>query len=270
MKTEIIKIALISLSALSFSTIKAQDTTKIKDSKETIIVHDSTNARPVQPVVHDTVVKTAPPVIDKKEDNPRLHSLELGVRYMPTFSSMALRTYEGDVIQGQTTMSNGYGAMISVTGKHVGLQGEVDYLQISQKYKDRNLDRVVDINYLNIPVLLTFNTDKTQMVNWNVVIGPQFGVNVGAKTNTNGGASTDTLRAVVAVKKGDVGIAYGTGLDFMVNKMHTIRIDLGFRGFYGLVDMNAKSTQYSPDTYNVIVKASRKTYGGYLGLTFLF
>jgi hypothetical protein len=166
-------------------------------------------------------------------------------------------------------MSNGYGIMLGVTSEHVGIQAEVDYLEISQKYKDRNMDRKVDVNYLNIPVLLSLNTGKSQMINFNLVAGPQFGLNVGSKTSTNGSESTDTLRAVVAVKKGDIGLAYGAGLEFMVNKIHTVRIDLGFRGFYGIVNASSTPTN-DPNTYNVIVNASRKTYGGYLGLTFLF
>ena len=189
---------------------------------------------------------------------------------MPTFSSLTVRTYEGDVVQGETTMSNGYGGIIGFNGKHIGLQGEVNYLKISQKYKDRNLDRVVDISYLNIPVLLSLNTDKSKMINWNVVAGPQFGINAGAKTSSSGGESTDTLKAVVAIKKGDIGLAYGTGLEFMLNAKRSVRLDLGFRGFYGLVDMRDTSTDNDPNTYNVIVKASRKTYGGYIGFAFLF
>ncbi len=247
------KITLLSLSAILFlSTVKAQqsDTTKVIETKETIVTQ---------------------PVQNQKEEPPRLHNLELGVRFMPTFSSLAVRTSTNEVIQGTATMSNGYGFMMGINlTRMVGLQFEVNYLQTSQKYKDMNLDRVVNVNYLNIPVLLSLNTDKSRMVNWNVVIGPQFGINIGSNTTTNGSASTDTLRAVVAVKQSDVGVAYGTGLEFMLNKMRTIRIDAGFRGFYGLVNMNATNTNSAPNTYNVMVNASRKTYGGYLGLTFLF
>jgi hypothetical protein len=121
---------------------------------------------------------------------------------------------------------------------------------------------------VNIPVMLSFNTDKTLPVNLNFVVGPQFGINVGSSIQSSGNANADTLRAVVAVKQGDVGAAYGAGLEFALNKAHTLRLDLGFRGFYGFVDMRADQT--SPDSYNILVRASRKTYAGYLGLTFCF
>lgn len=276
MKNEMKKITLLSLSAMFlFTAVNAQvsDTVKVKETKETketITTRDSTHVAPMKKAVPpDTIAKVAPPVEQKEE--PRFHNGEFGIRLMPTFSSLAVRTYNGEIIQGDVSVSNGYGLMLANNfTRHVGVQVEVNYLKTSQKYRDNDLDRVVDVSYLNIPLLLSLNTNKSARVNWNFVVGPQFGLNIGAKTSSNGGSSADTVSAVVAVRKGDVGLAYGTGLEFMVNRMRTIRIDAGFRGFYGLVNMNDKNTDNDPNTYNVIVNASRKAYGGYLGLTFLF
>lgn len=272
------KITLMSLSALFLmGTMSAQvsDSTRVKETKETketITTRDSTHVSPAKKTVApDTIAKVAPAVIEQKEEVPRFHNLELGVRFMPTFSSLAVRSYNGEVIQGEVTVSNGYGLMFANNfTRNIGVQLEVNYLKTSQKYRDNNLERSVDVSYLNIPVLLSINTDKSSKVNWNFVLGPQFGLNVGAKTSSDGGSSSDTVRAVVAVRKGDVGLAYGTGFEFMVNKMRTMRIDVGFRGFYGLVNMDDKNTDNDSNTYNVIVNASRKAYGGYLGFTFLF
>jgi hypothetical protein len=217
-------------------------------------------------VVHDTVVKEEP-----KRAEPLLRRLELGIRYLPTFSSLALRTYGGETVEGELVMSHGFGVMLGVNlSRHVGLQGEVNYYEVSQKYKDQSLERQVNVSFLNIPVLLSLNTDKSQMLNFKIEAGPQFGLNVGSSVETRGNRNADTLRAVVGVKEGDVGAAYGAGLDIMLNAQRTVRLDLGFRGFYGLVDMNADQSSNNPDTYNVLIKASRKTYSGYAGLTFLF
>jgi hypothetical protein len=153
--------------------------------------------------------------------------------------------------------------------KHIGLQLECNYNTISQTYKDQNLERQVHINYIDVPLLLSLSTDKSKCVNFNVVVGPQFGINAGSSITSNGtSASSDTVHALLAVKQGDVGVAYGAGLDFCLNKARTIRLDIGFRGVYGLV--NIDSENIAPDTYNVLVKASRKSYAGYAGLTFLF
>jgi hypothetical protein len=47
-----------------------------------------------------------------------------------------------------------------------------------------------------------------------------------------------------------------------------MRLDIGYRGFYGMVDINATKTDNN--TYNVIAKASRKTNVLYAGLAFVF
>jgi hypothetical protein len=218
------------------------------------------------------VLTTSAPVYeDSGDENPSLRKTEFGLRYYPTFSTLKVRTYSGEVVDGTFTMGNVFGAFIGHNfNRHVGLVLEVDYNQMAQKYRDGNLDRVVNLSYLNIPVLLSFNTDKTNWVNWNFVVGPQFGLNIGSSLKTTGNANGDTLRATVGVKQGDVGLAYGTGLEFALNKAHTFRLDVGFRGYYGLVNVDAKESSSNSGTYNVVLQAARKYYSGYVGLTFVF
>jgi hypothetical protein len=103
-------------------------------------------------------------------------------------------------------------------------------------------------------------------LNLNAVVGPQFGINVGSDINSSG--SNGTTRAVVETKKGDIGAAYGAGLEFVLNQNRTIRFDIGYRGFYGFVDVDADKT--GEDTYNVMVSANRKTHAAYARITFLF
>jgi hypothetical protein len=202
------------------------------------------------------------------DDDDELKHVEFGIRYMPTFSSIDMNTSNG-VVQGSFTMSNGFGVMLGINlTQNVGVQGEINYYQINQKYADGSLNRDLTINYLNIPVLLSLNTNKAAPVNLNFVAGPQFGINVGSNFETSGSNGSETARAVVALRKGDVGVAYGAGLEFALNKNHSLRLDLGFRGFYGLVNMDSSTNQ--DGTYNVIVSASRKTYGGYVGLAWMF
>jgi hypothetical protein len=194
---------------------------------------------------------------------------EFGIRYMPTFTAMDFKTYDGGVVQASATMSNGFGVMMAFNlSSHVGLQGEINYYEANQSYVDRSINYEVKIQYLNVPLLLSLNTDKSMPVNLNFVAGPQFGFNVGSSVNSSGSEGSDTLNIVAAVKPADIGFAYGAGLEFALNSGHSIRLDVGYRGFYGLVDMNSTST--GSDSYNIIVSTSRKTNGGYLGLTFLF
>jgi hypothetical protein len=198
-----------------------------------------------------------------------LRHLEFGLRYMPTFSSIDVHAHDGRVINGSVTMSQGFGIMTALNlTKHLGVQAEVNYYQITQKYADRTFNNDLTINYLNIPVLLSLNTNKEARVNFNIVAGPQFGFNLGSKFTSSGTDPQDSTKAVVALRKGDVGVAYGAGFEFALNQSHTFRLDVGYRGFYGLVNMDATTSQSG--TYNVIVSTSRKTYGGYLGLAWMF
>lgn len=202
------------------------------------------------------------------QDNT-LKRVELGVRYMPTFSSIDLKTVNDDVIEGSVSMKHGFGVMLGINlSKHFGIQGEIDYYEVSQEYRDLEVNREVDIKYINIPLLLSLNTNKEKRVNLNVVAGPQFGINAGASIKTTGTENTEDIHAVVAVKKADVGIAYGAGLEFALNQNHSVRLDLGYRGFYGLVDIN--DSKSDNNTYNVVAEASRKSNAVYAGFTLTF
>jgi opacity protein-like surface antigen len=194
---------------------------------------------------------------------------EFGIRYMPTFSALDLNASNNDIIEGSASLSHGFGVMLGVNlSRHFGFQGEINYYQISQSFRDQDLNNEIEIRYLNIPLLISMNTSKEKRLNFNAVAGPQFGLNVGASIKSTGTEDPENLDAVVAIKKGDIGFAYGAGVEFALNMNHSVRLDLGYRGFYGLVDMNATKT--SENTYNVIAKASRKTNAVYLGITFLF
>lgn len=213
--------------------------------------------------------KTKDPAATQTADEPELHKNEFGIRYLPTFTDLSLRNYNGEVVKGTVTANNGFGVMFAHNiSSVVGLQIEINYDKISQKYKDRGLDQKVTIDYFNIPLLLSLCTPKTNPVFFGIVVGPQFGINAGSKLNGNNQSETDTLHAVVAVKQGDVGLAYGAGFGIALNEKQTVRVDFGFRGMYGLVDINGTPT--ADNTYNVLVKGSRKVYGGYAGITFLF
>ena len=209
--------------------------------------------------------------VEDDDNNEPLRRGEIGARYMPTFSRLALRSVSGEAIQGTMSLSHGWGVFGAFNfSRHVGIQAEINYHDINQKYKDQGLNRQVRVSYLNIPVLLSLNTNKEAPVNVNFVLGPQFGFNIGAEVDDGDGANADAVEATVGVKSGDVGAAYGAGLEFALNDEHTLRLDVGFRGYYGLVDMSANQSSNNPDTYNVLLKATRKAYSGYVGIAFLF
>ena len=273
MKNSGIKGALLfSASLLFITTVHAQDTTMVIDKttiheRETTITQDP--GAPAPTVVVAQPVAVLQPVAEKTESNSELKMGEIGLRYMPTFSALSFRTESGNVVTGSVTMNHGFGLMLGVNfTRHFGLEGDIIYYSTSQSYKDVNVNRDVTIRYIDVPLLLSFNTDRSKPINVNFVAGPQFGFNVGTHISSAGSENNDTLHAVVAVKKSDVGVAYGVGVEFALNPEHCLRLDVGYRGFYGLVDMNG--TTSGNETFNVILNKSRKTQGFYVGLTFEF
>jgi hypothetical protein len=254
----------VALAQVNNNIIINSDTTRTNTKTDTVRVVEVDTVKEVRIVE----VPKEEPKITKEE--PPFKSGEIGVRFMPTFSTFKVMNPDGRVAQAELAVSYGYGGMLAVNSKHVGLQLEVIYSEISQKYKDQDLERKIDINYLNIPLLLTLNTDKSKPVNFGVAFGPQVGINIGSRVSTKGGSSdTDTLQATVALKKGDFGFAYGAGFDFALNPKRTVKLNLGFRGVYGLIDISDNKTR-ATNSYYILGRTNVETYSGYLGLSFVF
>ncbi len=209
--------------------------------------------------------------IKAPEEYP-LRPMEIGLRFMPTVSSFDMRATDGGIVEGKSVLSYGFGGMLAVNfSKNIGMQAEVIYNSASQQFKDQQLERKITVNYINIPLMFSLNTSKTECVNLNMVVGPQIGLNVGSKfETTGGGGESDTITTVLAVRQGDLGFAYGAGLDICLNKERTVRFDIGFRGVYGLLDISNNSQNTTAQNYYLLDRTHIETYSLYGGLTFLF
>jgi Outer membrane protein beta-barrel domain len=196
-------------------------------------------------------------------------STEFGIRAMPTVSNFELHNASGGVIEGEATIGFGLGAFLGFNfTDHFGIQVEAIYNTYSQKYTEADNDYRVDLKYVNIPLLLSYNTNKMEAVNFNIVAGPQIGISVGSDIFNENNAPNDD--AVLSVKNGDLGFAYGAGLDFGLNAAKTFRLGLGFRGVLGLFDISDNSQSIATENYYVLDRTNVKTYSAYLGFSILF
>jgi hypothetical protein len=196
---------------------------------------------------------------------------EFGLRFMPTFSKFDLQTSSGGSVKGEVKLGYGIGGLLGFNfNKNVGAQVEVIYSSLSQKYTENNVDREVNLKYVNIPLLLSLNTGKTKMINLNIVAGPQIGVSVGSSLSSSGNTSSDSTTAVLSVKKGDLGVAYGAGVDFGLNPARTIRLSVGYRGVLGLFDVSDNNQNLTTDAYYILDRSHIKTNAIYMGLSILF
>jgi Outer membrane protein beta-barrel domain len=189
----------------------------------------------------------------------------VGVRFMPTFSTFQIFTPTTGRLNSDLSTGYGLGGFIGYYfTEQLGVQGEIIYSAIAQKYKEVDVERQIDLKYVNIPLLFSLNTGKSQKINFNLVAGPQIGISAGSKL------SAGNNNAILSVKKGDIGFAYGAGLDFGIDALHLFRLGLGFRGVVGLLDISDHNTTLTTDNYYVLDRSTIKSYSGYLGLSILF
>lgn len=193
----------------------------------------------------------------------------IGARFMPTVTKFEVRTIENGVAKTNFVIGYGAGGLLGFNfSKNVGLQAEVIYSVLSQKFTDNDLEKTIKLSYLHIPLLLTLNTDVSNPVNLNICAGPQIGINTGSSIDTKGSQGVDTVSAIIAVKPADLGIAYGAGLDFRVAP--AVSLGLGFRGVYGILDISEKSKSITTNQYYILDRSHVKTYAGYIGINFNF
>lgn len=197
-------------------------------------------------------------------------SAEFGLRFMPTVSSFDMQSTSGGTVKGQVTLGYGVGALLGFNfSDHVGVQGEVIYSSIAQKYKEQDVERKVNLKYINIPLMLSLNTNKSGPVNLNLVAGPQIGISAGSDVSTTGGDGSSP-QALVTVKKGDLGLAYGAGVDFALSPSGAFRLGFGFRGVYGMFDISDNNNSTTTNSYYILDRTHVKTYSAYAGLSILF
>jgi hypothetical protein len=196
---------------------------------------------------------------------------EFGVRLMPIFSSFGLQTSTGNTVKGDVKLGFGGGAFMGYNfSRHVGGQVEVLYSTIAQQYQEEDVVRKVNLRYVHVPLLLSLNTGKSNWFNFNIVAGPQLGINAGSRLTTSAGEGTDNRHAILALKRNDIGFAYGAGVDFGLNPSRRARVSAGYRGVLGLLNIRDKSAAIDPDSYYILDRERINTNAAYVGLSIMF
>ena len=201
----------------------------------------------------------------------KLRRFEIGIRFMPTFSKLDLTSSSGGKVTGSAKLNFGAGGLVGFSfTKHMGTQVEVIYTSITQKYVENNKEESVNLKYMNFPVLFRLNTDKTRRVNLNAVVGPQIGLSIGSSFSATTGTDSSGVTNSSDVKAGDLGFAYGAGLDFAINPARSMNIGVGYRGVYGLIDVSNNNKNTTTSTAYVLDKTNIVTNAFYIGFSFLF
>ncbi len=197
-------------------------------------------------------------------------NIEIGVRLIPTVSSFKMKNESGGTIKGEATLGCGFGAMLGIKiTDHFGLQVEAIYNSLNQNYKTQDEERKINLRYFSIPILFSLHTTKTKTVSFNVVAGPQLGISAGSSITTSEN-NPDVGEPVLSVKNGDLGLAYGGGVDIALDSDKIFRLGIGYRGVMGLIDISDNSNTTATDSFYILEKTTINTNSVYAGLSFLF
>lgn len=203
-------------------------------------------------------------------ETPSQRGFHIGARYQPTFGQLDFRTEGNETIRANFEVAHGFGGSLNYYfSNYVGTHLEVNATRQAYQFEDAQRIRRVDLSYINVPLLLSLNTNYGKPVNFNITGGPYFGLNTGASTDVvvNNGNTTGTGVAVVNVNPLDIGIAYGAGIDFGIGETRWMHINLGFRGTQGIIDIGETQTTQTQNQFQIVAGKSRmKTYGAYIGL----
>jgi opacity protein-like surface antigen len=205
------------------------------------------------------------------QDETPFKRVEFGIRLMPTYTALNVKTSDGGEISGSANIGFGAGAFLGVNlSNHVSILGECIYSSITQKTYDANVERKVKLKYVNVPILLSLNTNKSSFFNLNLVAGPQVGFNVRNSISISGTNEINNSQPILSVKKNDFGFVFGAGIDFGINHDRTARLGFGYRGVRGLIDINKNSGTQTSDAYYVLDRTKIKTNAAYISLSIMF
>jgi hypothetical protein len=80
-------------------------------------------------------------------------------------------TSDNGKVSGDFKYGYGIGGFLGFNfNEHVGIQAEVIYNSISQKYSEFDTEKEINLQYYNIPLLLSLNSGKNKPVNFNLVV----------------------------------------------------------------------------------------------------
>jgi hypothetical protein len=119
-------------------------------------------------------------------------------------------------------------------------------------------------------MLFSIHTGKLKTLNFSVIAGPQLGISAGSSISPSENYNPGIDEPILSVKNGDLGLAYGGGVDIALDDDKKIRLGIGYRGVMGLIDVSDESNTIVTDTYYVLEKTTIKTHSIYAGLSILF
>jgi hypothetical protein len=207
------------------------------------------------------------------QEDKSLSGFHFGLKFQPFINSLNFKGSDGQNASMEQTVNSGWGASLNYFfSPWIGLHLEVMNMRQKFAFDDGLAKRRIDLNYIQIPLLLSVNTNLEKWVNLNLTAGPYIGLNTNTSINyenqlnevfSNGSAAVPVL----IVNPLEVGVAYGAGLDFGFGEGQWLHLNMGYRGTMGLTNIQDQNIVLEGKEYGILAKTARNaTAGFYVGV----
>jgi hypothetical protein len=215
----------------------------------------------------DASNSTYPASIIQESQLPNIAGFHFGVRYQPFLSKMNFISQTNSRIIPDETINQGWGASLNYYGSnYFAIHVEIINQRQKFSFRDAGFQNTVDLNYVNMPILASLNSNYGRAINVNVAAGPYLGFNTNVQTTTNGQANGKGTPILIANPL-DFGAAYGAGLDFAFGTGSWLHLNLGYRGTLGFTNIKDSNIILDETQYSIIGKNARnRTNGLYVGI----
>ncbi|HYG50776.1 MAG TPA: porin family protein [Flavobacteriales bacterium] len=212
--------------------------------------------------------ETKPPA--HADINQPYYEWEVGFQVMPTYATVTMGNWDGTSVEDDAIIGLSRAGVAAFTlNPTLAVTAEFVYTTFKMEFNHRGSPKRLNVNYISVPLMAAINTSKMSRINVKLVIGPQFGINAGSSVESANGQEPDSLQSLWRVKQGDMGVAYGAGLEFALNSSRSLRLTTGFRGISGFLNVADNSTNMAV-FFSRVNKVNVHLYSVYGGLIWLF
>ncbi|MBA3900233.1 MAG: outer membrane beta-barrel protein [Bacteroidetes bacterium] len=224
----------------------------------------------IQGTALNEIIKTPIEGTEKQEqiiDAANVAGFHFGLRYQPFMSDIEFVGQSNRTVLPYERINQGWGATLNYyLSNWIAIHVEVINQHQRYEFRDSDILRNVKLNYVNIPMMVSANTNYGRSVNLNIAAGPYLGLNTKGQIATNGQAKGFET-PVLLVNPLDFGAAFGGGIDFAFGAHKWLHLNLGYRGTIGLTSITDNNIILDENQYSIIGKNTRnRTNGAYIGL----
>jgi hypothetical protein len=208
-----------------------------------------------------------PPLLTAPDDSYPQSGFHAGARFQPQINWIRSNAFNRNSVSVSTSLGYGYALSLAYFfSNHFDMQLELMYSSLEQRFTNEyKTSGSINLNYLHVPLLLSYNTNYGKPLNFSLGLGPQIGLLTGSSITGNE-SDPAKRRAVLSVKPMDLGLAYDAGFDLALGSKKHVHLSLGIRGVSGLVPIENVNGTLVTNEYYILDKARITTLGSYIGL----